>query len=250
MPFNIDEFHSELSKRGGPAKQSNFEITVTPPPGLTVGSDRAQALTLHTDVASIPGRIIEPINYNIYGPQNFVGGKPVYPPIGIEVICSPDQRERDLFLAWQDLIAGFSRNSNAPEVSGIPEDQFDMGYAKGDKGYLSESLEIKVFNDYDKKPTYKVKLVDAYPSNVSAQPLAWAQPETMKLQLNITYRYFIEEGNQLIPPLPGTRRPPNFFNATGLGAAIGTGVGVAAGRIGAKRTAAIMAAGQIIRGRI
>ena len=26
MPFNINEFHSEMAKRGGPAKQSNFDV--------------------------------------------------------------------------------------------------------------------------------------------------------------------------------------------------------------------------------
>ena len=259
MPFNINEFHSEMAKRGGPAKQSNFDVLITEPPGIKFASfvnpERGvpeNVFTLHVDSATVPGRGSEPINYGIYGPDNFVAGKAVYPPINIELICSPDQRERRLFLSWQDLAVGNARNlENFDGASSRIEDQFEMGYAKDPaRGYLSECVTIRLYNDFSDKPTFQTKLIDVYPSNVDATAVSWGSGEVMKLSVRLMYRYFIETGNQLQPALAGQRRPANPFLTSGLGAAVSTGVGAVAGRVGAKRTAAIMTAGQVIRGRI
>jgi len=77
----------------------------------------------------------------------------------------------------------------------------------------------------------------------------WAQPETQKLTINMSYRYFQDRQKDL-PDFPDRRRQAGFLNRTGLGALLGTAAGQVAGRIGAKRTAAVFAAGQAIRSRL
>jgi hypothetical protein len=41
-----------------------------------------------------------------------MGGRLNYVPLDIQIICSPDLREREFFMRWQDLIGGLHRNPN------------------------------------------------------------------------------------------------------------------------------------------
>ena len=69
------------------------------------------------------------------------------------------------------------------------------------------------------------------------------------ISVNIDFRYFQDKSKEL-PAFADRRRQAGFLNRTGLGALLGTAAGQVAGRIGAKRTAAVFAAGQAIRSRI
>ena len=249
MPFNINDFHSSISKTGGIAKQSDFDCFLELPPGLQGKGFTPEDLRFRIDTVSIPGRVTEQQQYKVYGePHKIVTGA-TFADITMEVICSPDLRERELFMAWQDLMVGEYRvqGLDGEEVG----DQFDIGYPKGDNGYYSAGVTINQYFPFEEipEPVYRVKLIDAYPSNVGALPMNWAQPETQKLTINMSYRYFQDRQKDL-PDFPDRRRQAGFLNRTGLGALLGTAAGQVAGRIGAKRTAAIMTAGQVIRNRL
>jgi len=249
MPFNINDFHSSISRTAGFGKQSDFDCFIELPPGLVGQGFSTEDLRFRIDSVSIPGRVTEQQNFIVYGsPQKIVTGA-TFADITMEIICSPDLRERELFMAWQDLMVGDHRvrGLDGDEIG----DQFDIGYPKGDTGYYSAGVTINQYLPVENvpDPVYRVTLIDAYPSNVGALPMNWSQAEVQKLTLNMSYRYFVDKTKEL-PDFPDRRRQASFLNRTGLGALLGTAAGRVAGRVGAKRTAAIMTAGQVIRNRL
>lgn len=249
MPFNVNDFHSSISKTGGFGVQSAFDCFIELPPGLAGQGFSTEDLRFRIDSISIPGRVIEAAQFNVYGQPHKIATGATYADITLEVICSPDLRERELLMAWQDLMVGEHRTKglDGEEI----QDEFDVGYPKGPTGYKSAGVTVNQYIQVESipEPVYKVNLVDAFPSNVGALPMNWAQPEVQKLTVNMSYRYFQDRSKEL-PAFADRRRQAGFLNRTGLGALLGVGAGQVAGRIGAKRTAAIMTAGQVIRNRL
>ena len=249
MPFNVNEFHSSISKTGGFGVSSAFDCFIELPPGLQFKGFSTADLRFRIDQVSIPGRVVEQTPFKVYGqPHKIVTGA-TYAAITLNIICSPDLRERELFMAWQDLMVGSHRTKflDGEEV----QDEFDIGYPKGPTGYKSAGITINQYIQVEEipEPVYRVNLVDAYPSNVGTIPMNWAQQEVQTISVNIDFRYFQDKSKEL-PAFADRRRQAGFLNRTGLGALLGTAAGQVAGRIGAKRTAAVFAAGQAIRSRL
>ena len=148
MAFDINRFSGEMAKNGI-AKTSDFEVeisgahvsggagnafsliniidTVIQSTASAVGLGGilggvwgvAESLSFRIDSVTMPQRSSSPISYETYGAPYKIGGPLNYVELEFSVICSPDLREREFFLAWQDLIGGDHRTGTT---------DFDMGY--------------------------------------------------------------------------------------------------------------------------
>lgn len=249
MPFNINDFHSNISKTGGAARVSSFDAFITPPAGLEDFQDVVEGFRFRINNINYPARNIKPLTFNDYGPIKKFGGPGNYIDLTMGIILSPDFRERDFFLSWQDKVVGKHRVQfdGAQDVD-EQKIQFDIGYAQD---YLSDAVTINQYWDADdSKPLYSVKLIDAYPLAVEAVGASWLNTEISTMNVLMSYRYFVDKSKPRLPNQKSNRRAPPFLASTGLGGLIGVGAGVVAGRLGTKKTAAVMAAGQVIRSRI
>ena len=132
MAFDIDSFTAEMHSVGF-ARSSNFEVEISgnilsniSGPGTEFGL--SSSLLLRINSATFPGRGVMDITYKDYGAPYKIGGQLNYVPIDIQIICSPDLREREFFMRWQDLIGGLHRNPGLN--TNIRHSEFDIGYYK------------------------------------------------------------------------------------------------------------------------
>ena len=179
MAFNIQSFVSNVSKNGF-ARTSDFFAEVSAPiPDLGAARD----LTFRIEATNIPMRTVQSIDYKDYGYPYKIGGLPNSVEIEMQILCSPDLRERDFFLKWQDLIVGDHRTNTSPNSN-----QFEIGYYND---YIG-GVRIYQLNTEGLK-TYEVELIEAYPMNVQGISKSWAQTDIQRMSVTMAYRYFKEK---------------------------------------------------------
>ena len=218
MPFNITDFTVELNK-GGIARGDFFEVVFTSlPPKVVQSVNRStllgpsyftilDGLRFRAESVTVPQRAITPIEYKDYGAPFKIGSTANYIEIDVTFILSKDMRERNFFLAWQDVIAGDHRLKQTASRGS----SFDLGYFDD---YKCDGIEIIHYEGDENKdsPSYTTQLRDAYPLNVGPVTRSWASAEIMKQQVTFTYRYFTEKpsgstGAQLPPEAVGSGGP-------------------------------------------
>jgi len=192
MAFDIDSFTAEMHSVGF-ARPSDFEVEIGGDILSKVGSSfgLSSSLMFRVNTAELPQRNVEAISYAEYGAPYKIGGGVNYVDTPISIICSPDLREREFFMRWQDLIGGFHRN---PDLDADQrKNQFNIGYYDNyvaKKGITIYQLDQQGFK------THAVDLIDAYPIVVSPLSLSWANgSEVQVMNVTIAFRYF-EERNQ------------------------------------------------------
>ena len=209
MPFNITNFTSEINANGF-ARSDFFEVIFTGFPLKVVAAIeestspptnvRADFLSLRAESVTVPQRAITPIEYRDYGAPFKIGATANYVEIDMTFILSSDMRERNFFLAWQDVITGDHRlqTGNARGSS------FDLGYFDDYKcdgieiiHYKGDNAKEEVFS----QPAYVTQLRDAYPLNVGPVTRSWASAEVLKQQVTFTYRYFSEKPSGIATPV-------------------------------------------------
>ena len=218
MPFNITDFTAELNQ-GGIARSDFFEVVFTSlPPKVVQSVNRStllgpsyftilDGLRFRAESVTVPQRAITPIEYKDYGAPFKIGSTANYIEIDVTFILSKDMRERNFFLAWQDVIAGDHRLKQTASRGS----SFDLGYFDD---YKCDGIEIIHYEGDESKdsPSYTTQLRDAYPLNVGPVTRSWASAEIMKQQVTFTYRYFTEKpsgstGAQLPPEAVGSGGP-------------------------------------------
>jgi hypothetical protein len=233
MSFNINQFQAEMTKNGI-AKTSDFEVEITGYPGDNGGgsfslggildditkrigneistaagfgnvfdssssSAIARSLSFRIDTITMPQRSVNMINYQTYGAPYKIGGNLNYVDIDFSVILSPDLREREFFLKWQDLIGGDHRT----------------GTTNWDIGYYDNYICKKGFTIYQLDPngnrTRKIELIDSYPLMVGSINGNWATTDVQKINITMAFRYFEEE--EIPIPLLNLSSPDNILSA-------------------------------------
>jgi hypothetical protein len=194
MAFDIDSFTAEMHSVGF-ARSSNFEVEISgniisniSGPGTEFGLSSSLLLLINS--ATFPGRGVTDITYKDYGAPYKIGGQLNYVPIDIQIICSPDLREREFFMRWQDLIGGLHRNPGLN--TNIRHSEFDIGYYNDyvcKKGFTLYQLDQNGFK------TYAIDLIDSFPMQVAVQSYNWDSSDLQILNVTMAYRYF-EERNQ------------------------------------------------------
>jgi hypothetical protein len=188
MAFNIDAFTAEMHSVGF-ARPSDFEVEIGGDILSKVGSSfgLSSSLSFRISRVTLPGRNVETAVYSDYGVPYKMGGRLNYVPLDIEIICSPDLREREFFMRWQDLIGGLHRNPNLNTDQ--KRNQFDIGYYDDyvcKKGITIYQLDQQGFK------TYAIDLIDAFPDSITALSMNWSQSEMQTLNVILNYRYFEE----------------------------------------------------------
>ena len=264
MAFNPQEFISDINSTNGVALSSDFRVRITPP-DIMIDEGLARNLEFRIDSIEFPGRNVNEINYSLYGPPQKIGGILNYVPVNFSVIMSPDMRERDFFLKWQDLIGGNhrtnSRGKGTPGGSELPagsvnEDdmktQFNIGFYKdyiSEQGVTIEQLKVMGKDDAAKPiVVYSLTLRECYPTTVSTQAMSWGTSDVAKVNIGMQYRYFVDNLTNTDTTHEHRNSLFSRLNKSGAGGLINMGVGRLAEKAGQKATeAALFAASKLMK---
>ena len=213
MAFRVNEFLASL-QRSEFAYQSHHDCVVIPPSVFGTPLD-AQDITMRIEGNDVPGRGLQTLDLRYWGPPRRVAYQPTHTDVTLLVICSRDLRERDLFLAWQDLAVNRyrrpggaradlrNRASRIRSIFGLqPPDSTtavpsnrSLGVGEFDVGYYDDYVGEIIIRQYglDGEVTRRTRLVEAYPVFVSPLANHWSSPLAHRLSATITYRYFVDE---------------------------------------------------------
>lgn len=184
----IQNFISNLDSNKGPAKSERFYVQITPPTGIPALASVANPtwnLQFQCDISEIPGISLEPQKYRFYGPDRNIAIGTMYQEIIIEIVCTNSFYEKPWFDAWVNLIN--------PIESG-----WDLNY----KSIYTGTLTI-IQLDLQSNPIYSVNLINAWPGNVAALPLRWADDSFHKLQVTFHYDRYENNSTPFVSLLSG-----------------------------------------------
>ena len=177
MPINLNRFVSTMNARP-PAKSSDFEVRIFCP---LIGS--SEDLTFRAENINIPGRNIATTENLDVGPQRKIGYTVMYPEVTITFILSVRYYVKEYFDRWVDEIIGPHRVQENPGGN-----RFNAGYYDDYKG----TIEIQNFTRTG-QPSYKTKLIEAWPLSIAGVQLDWGSEDYSKLQVTFAYRYYIQD---------------------------------------------------------
>lgn len=181
---------AEMSKYGGLAKSARFFVridlpawtkqtagpnnrTPTPRPDKYTGLQRD--LTYLCESAEMPGRALVSFDARYYGPNQKLPFQTQYEDTTLTFLCRTESLERQFFDDWMENIN--------------PTNTFDFAY----RSEYETSIHISQFADYGKenggpaKETYRITLLNAYPTTISPQPMTWADDQFQRLAVTFTY---------------------------------------------------------------
>jgi len=166
MPLNMNEFKSEVSRRGGLARESHFRVLIT---GGVLKTSSARALAFLVHGAQIPARMLATADIYTHGPQVKHPYLNIYDDMSLNIRClNGNLFPRDLFDEWQNMIVSSYNNR---------VNYFDQ--------YVCD-MEIEQYDERE-NVTFAVKLIDAYPIQVA--PMTLDHGSTNYHNLNVMFAY-------------------------------------------------------------
>jgi hypothetical protein len=206
MAFNISEFNADIAK-SSIAHTSHFEGWIIGGPGsynprsgiqgnVLRGSGLTDGMRFRIESVSLPGRTLTALDQNYHGPTRAIPYRFSQPPVTMSIILSKDMREREVFMRWQDFFVGNARNNIGQASITAPFDTryyhdgigtikiLQMSYADGP----NSNNEMEIQTD--------ITLVEAYPISVNDIAMSWGDDGYAKLQVEIRYRYSIENNRK------------------------------------------------------
>jgi len=167
VPFNINEFRSEINSQGGPAQPNRFRVLIT---GGVLKNSNARAISMLCNQAVIPGRALATTDIRTHGPIRKAPYNTIYDDLQLGIYCTNKNLfPRDLFEEWQNAII----TTMTGRVN-----YFDQ--------YVAD-IEIEQYDD-EQNIIYSCKFIDAYPMIVAPLALDWSITNTVH-NLNITFAY-------------------------------------------------------------
>ena len=134
--------------------------------------DLASLLTFKCEQAEFPGREFMTSDARIYGPTYKSPYMSSYGDINLTLLCDSSLTQKQLFETWMSYI-------NTPY-------SFDFNYRDN---YVAD-VTIEQYNELNNK-TFFCTLREAYPVSVTSLSANWADDNVHKLQVALTYRYWI-----------------------------------------------------------
>ena len=195
MAFNVDDFKSEIDKRGGYAPQNLFNVIFTPPSQALINIDIGQilssfargsfnknglindprSLSFLCNSTSFPSRAINAIKFDgtaSYDEKRAIGGEDGT--IDMEFYVTNDFYIHRMISDWQSLI--FDKKNYAVEYH--------------DNYVCDVTLQAL---DQRQRPTYGVTLLGAFPSSIAAQQIAQGQTGEQKVTITMDFDTFVIE---------------------------------------------------------
>ena len=130
-------------------------------------------LSLQCDTAELPGKTLQTADVKIYGPTYKVPYQKQYNDISLSFICTNDFYERKLFELWIDTI--------------MPSDSNNLRFPYDEETRYLTDIQILQYDEFIKQ-IYAVRLLDAFPIGMAAQPLSWNDDGYHKLNVQFAYR--------------------------------------------------------------
>ena len=163
----------------GFAKANRFLVDFKFAPGLfgDLGKrDFSNLLSFKCEQAEFPGREFMTSDARIYGPTYKSPYMSSYGDVNLTLICDSSLTQKQLFETWMSYI-------NTPY-------SFDFNYRDT---YVAD-VTIEQYNELNNR-TFFCTLREAYPVSVTALSANWADDNIHKLQVALTYRYWISTIN-------------------------------------------------------
>lgn len=167
---DITKFIGTMDKYNGPARNQNFYVQFTSPPGL--GFNMVD-LSFQTMGSSIPGTTFEVATYKAYGPNKPIPTRRNYETAQFVIYCTNTFYEKPLFDAWMELIN--------PRAAG-----WDFAY-KDD--YTVDMNVIQL--DQTNKIVYTAQYQNAFPIAVEPMPLSWESDDIHTLSVIFAYDKYL-----------------------------------------------------------
>lgn len=173
--MNITNFTSRIGKKGL-AKTNRFKVSI--------GKVNSESVSFYCESADFPGRDFQTTDYRIYGPNFKSPFISAYQDINMTVLCDKDLSQKVFFENWMESINPISTG-------------YDFSYRDS---YVAE-IDIKQYDEKDKE-TYSCKLYEAYPVSLNPLTANWADDGFHRVQVSMTYRYWISSGTKTFPSTP------------------------------------------------
>ena len=209
MPFSISDFNAEINK-SSIAYPSHFEGWILAGPGSYNPLSRIAPSVLRNsgldsggmrfriESLNMPGRTLTTLDQNYHGPVRSMPYRYTQQPVTLTIILSRDMREREVFMRWQDFFVGNARNNIGNRSISAP---FDGRYYQDGIGTIQiNQYSYSPFEDQDYTLQNEIKLIEAYPMSVHDINMSWGDDGYARLQVDIKYRYSIENNKAFGTP--------------------------------------------------
>lgn len=174
---NVSSISNFLAKNQvtGFAKANRFLVDFSFRNGVFANltyTDLENLLTLKCEQAEFPGREFITTDARIYGPTYKSPNMSSYGDVTLTLLCDSSLTQKQIFETWMSYI-------NTPYT-------FDFNYRDN---YVAD-VSIEQYNEINKN-TFFCTLREAYPVSVTSLPANWADDNIHKLQVTLTYRYWV-----------------------------------------------------------
>lgn len=182
-PLDMSTILSKMNEGLGPQRSARFAVRIKLTGGSLTRDTQLFAepyfrisndLVYLCEVAEFPGRSFMNSDIRYYGPSVKFPFQSVYEDVNFTFLCRPKSEERYFFDGWMEKIN--------------PISTFDFNYKKD---YAST---IDIFQlDEQHKTSYMISLLEAYPIQISPQPVTWADDNFQRLAVTFTYSKWYRE---------------------------------------------------------
>ena len=198
-PKSIAEIKKDLLN---PSLTSQFEVEISPPPGLSrLSSEQQRKLNLLCSEASLPGVNIgtTDINNNFHGVTEKHANRRIFDDrIDLTFYCdAEDYTAVRFFESWIGYITGGSESpSNFVDRYRNEEKSpwyfYRMKYPQGKKGYMSpQGLIVRKF---ERNYSYKVlqyEFINSFPLAITSMPVSYDSSDVLKCRVSMSYIRYV-----------------------------------------------------------
>lgn len=181
--MNINDFIGHVGKHGI-AKTNRFKVFIPKPYGVSdslyLSDDGSRNLQFTCEAIDFPGRNFTTTDNRIYGAAFKTPYGTDYSEITLTLLCSADFREKQFFDDWMEYIN--------------PTNSFDFQYRDD---YTVDMNIIQLSEKGMDDIQFNCNLIEAYPIAVNALSASWGDDAPHRVQVTMTYRYWVSDDNKL-----------------------------------------------------
>ena len=192
MPFNIQDFVSEINNKNGLMRPNKFSLTMAPPPCLASRSGLFRTMEFWCESTTLPGNMIATYDYKRYGygPIEKRPQQSMFQPL--QTIFNSDGKGEYIkfFNDWLQYIYphNWYTSFNQPSPLNLSS-MYEVNY----KQDYTTDIYVNVYNPAGGDPTLQYVLKEAFPIQIMDTSLSWNSPENMTFQVNFEYFDWVEQ---------------------------------------------------------
>lgn len=166
---NLNTFRSKIAQGRDLAKANRFMVLFSFPQGLPGATTYGPDQQYLCETAELPGRAFNTQEYRYYGPNFKMPHQSAYTDINFTLYLRSFMNDKKLFDNWLEFIN--------------PKTTYDFKF----RTQYSTNIQVWQMEETRSIPSYLVTLRKAYPINVNAVPLSWAEDNIHRLQVTFCY---------------------------------------------------------------